>query len=101
METFKRISVQEAHELIVTQAVTIVDIRDSKSFELGHIENAYRLNEVNIDSFITKIDKEIPLICYCYHGISSQQAAHFLASQGFKEVFSIDGGWEAWRDTYV
>jgi thiosulfate sulfurtransferase len=36
-------------------------------------------------------------IIYCYKGISSQDAAHYLSSQGFKDVYSVDGGFEEWK----
>jgi thiosulfate sulfurtransferase len=36
----------------------------------------------------------------CYHGNSSQGAAAYLVSQGFSEVYSLDGGIEAWQADY-
>jgi thiosulfate sulfurtransferase len=39
----------------------------------------------------------VPVIVCCYHGVSSQQAAQFLIHQGFENVYSMDGGFEAWR----
>ncbi|MCV6069119.1 sulfurtransferase, partial [Escherichia coli] len=32
-----------------------------------------------------------------YHGISSQGAAQYLVNQGFEQVYSVDGGFEAWQ----
>jgi len=98
MDNFTRISVQKAYEMISTgNALTIVDIRDAHSFAQGHVPNAKMLNNENMKDFLQVTDKETPLICYCYHGFSSQQAALFLADQGFKKVYSIDGGWEELR----
>ena len=42
-------------------------------------------------------DFETPVVVVCYHGNSSQGAAQYLAQQGFETVFSMDGGFEAWR----
>jgi len=39
------------------------------------------------------------VVC-CYHGISSQQAAQFLISQDFTEVYSLDGGFTDWQLQY-
>ena len=98
MENFTRISVQKAHEIIGSgTAVTIVDIRDPGSFAQGHIARAQMVNDDNIKDFLGSTDKDVPLVCYCFHGISSQKAASYFAVQGFKEVYSIDGGWEAWE----
>ena len=101
MDRFTRISVQKAHEIIQSGKVNIVDIRDASSFEEGHIDRALQVNDGNINDFLEGADKSLPLICYCYHGISSQQAAAYFADQGFNQVYSIDGGWEAWKDNYV
>jgi thiosulfate sulfurtransferase len=37
---------------------------------------------------------------FCYHGNSSQQAAHFLTERDFTDVFCIDGGFEVWRQLF-
>jgi len=100
MDTFTRISAQKAHEIIASQKVTIVDIRDANSFAQGHMHEAQAVNEDNIKSFLEAANKEIPLICYCYHGNSSQQAAAYFSNQGFNQVYSIDGGWEGWKAIY-
>jgi thiosulfate sulfurtransferase len=100
MDTFTRISVQKAHEIMGSGRTTIVDVRDPGSFAQGHITQAQMVDDENIKDFLQTADKEAPLICYCYHGISSQRAAGFFASQGFKQVFSMDGGWEGWKAVY-
>ena len=100
MEVFKHLSVTEAKQVMETQPVTIVDIRDSNAFSQGHIPHAKSVNDENLEIFLQETDKNKPLICCCYHGISSQNAAAFFAGQGFKDVYSIDGGYEEWRKQY-
>ncbi len=94
---FTCISVQKAQEIIASSKTTIVDIRDPGAFAQGHIAQAQSINDDNIEVFLQESDKQIPLICYCYHGFSSQRAASFFAAQGFNEVYSVDGGWEEWK----
>jgi thiosulfate sulfurtransferase len=101
METFTRISASKAREIMSLSEVTLVDIRDANAFAQAHIDGAQNVNDENIKSFLEESDKEKPLVCYCYHGISSQRASEFFVSQGFKKVYSIDGGWEAWRSSNV
>jgi len=84
----KRINVVEAISLLNSGAVTIVDIRDHKSFETEHIQNAFHLTEDNAKDFINKTNKEQPLLVYCYHGNSSQVAAEYFSENGFNEVLS-------------
>lgn len=99
-EDFKRISTNEAKELIDTGKASIVDVRDAQSFNTAHIEGAVLLDNNNVNNFIDNTAKDTPVIVYCYHGNSSQNAGQFLAEKGFTEVYSVDGGFELWRTQY-
>ena len=90
---FKRISIEEAKILIESYPeLTIADIRDSKSYNLGNINNSINLNNDNIKQFLRETRKETPLLIYCYHGVNSQEAANYFIREGFREVYSLDGG---------
>lgn len=94
------ISIDEAKKLIDESAVTLADIRDAGSFSQASISNAVHITQESVDDFLQSADKGQALIIYCYHGNSSKGAADYFASQGFNEVFSMDGGFEAWRVKY-
>ena len=94
---FKRISVEQATQMMSEKGqVQIVDIRDDQSFNAGHIPDSFQLHGSNIDEFMASANPEAPLLVVCYHGISSQSAAAYLAEQGFRDTYSLDGGFEAW-----
>jgi thiosulfate sulfurtransferase len=93
---FKRISAKEAKQLIDTQQVNLVDVRDPGSFEQAHLPEAINVLDHNLDEFLRSADKAKPTLVYCYHGNSSQGAADYFVGQGFAEVYSVDGGFEAW-----
>lgn len=95
MNKFKNITPQEAKDLL-TKDNYLIDIRDEDSYSSSHIDGALNLGDLDIHEFIRKADKDIPTIIYCYKGISSQNAAEFLISEGFTEVYSIEGGYEFW-----
>ena len=97
MEQFAHISVQETKQKLSEGVVKIVDIRDDLTFEAGHIKGATQLTNGTLHSFMSDVEFDTPVIVCCYHGNSSQQAAQFLIHQGFEEVYSLDGGFEAWR----
>ncbi|WP_299017264.1 thiosulfate sulfurtransferase GlpE [uncultured Photobacterium sp.] len=99
MEQFEHISVEQAYTLLQQhnlQAV-LVDIRDPQSFAQSHAEAAFHLTNDTIVEFMDRVDFEQPVVVMCYHGISSQGAAQYLINQGFETVYSLDGGFEAWR----
>ncbi len=99
MTEFKRIPPEQAQALRAKGAV-VVDIRDPQAYASGHINGAVRLDNQNIQDFIRGADLDAPLVVVCYHGNSSQSAAAYLVSQGFSDVYSLDGGFELWRGTF-
>lgn len=99
MSDFKRISPQQAQALREAGAV-VADIRDSQSYASAHIRGATHLDNHSLPDFIRAADLDAPLIVACYHGHSSQNAAAYLANQGFSDVYSLDGGFELWRSLY-
>lgn len=96
MSEYRCINIIEACDLI-DQGAQVVDIRDETSFNELHIRDATNLSNHNLPEYLAQADFDQPLIVCCYHGISSQSAAAYLAHQGFEQVCSLDGGFEAWR----
>lgn len=100
MSTFQRISCQQAHQLMADQTCQIVDIRDAMSYRMGHTSGAEPLDNSTLPAFLARADRSLPTLVFCYHGNSSQSAAQFLAEQNFTAVYSVDGGFEAWRTSF-
>jgi len=95
--SWQRISPVDAAALIAERAPAIVDVRDPGSHAAAHIPGAVFLDNQSVRDFVDDTPKERPVLVYCYHGHSSQSAAAWLASQGFVEVYSLDGGFEVWK----
>ncbi|WP_421855669.1 thiosulfate sulfurtransferase GlpE [Marinomonas sp.] len=93
--TYTCIDITDALPIIENNAA-IVDIRDLVSFQNSHMTNAISLTNDNVQNFIDNTEKNQPIIVCCYHGNSSKGAAEYLASQGFKEVCSLNGGFSQW-----
>jgi thiosulfate sulfurtransferase len=98
MTDFRPIDIVEAQSLLTNPTTVLVDIRDAVSYEQGHIPGAISLGAHNIDTFMESTDKSRPVVCYCYHGISSQSAGRYLAENGFVTVYSLNGGYERWKE---
>lgn len=97
MQGFKHLSPEQAHEMIQEQDCQVADIRDELSYQQGHIPDAAHLNEQSLPGFLETADRDQPLILYCYHGNTSLSAAQFFVEKEFTNVYSMDGGFEAWR----
>lgn len=77
-----------------------------KPFELFDVRSAEERNIVKLDvaqafdqaaqEKLTKLSKDAPLYFMCHMGSRSQQAAEHYLRQGFKHVFNVAGGIEAY-----
>ena len=99
MTDFKRIAPEQAQALR-EQGAVLVDVRDQQTFASNHIPDSQHLDNHSIADFIRTADLDKPLVVVCYHGNSSQSAAAYLVGQGFSDVYSLDGGFELWKNTF-
>lgn len=97
MNHFKRISVDEADQILArSPQALLLDIRDERSFQESHHPRAQLLSDANLRKILKSADKTLPVLIYCYHGNSSQDIARMFADFGFKQCYSVDGGYSAW-----
>jgi thiosulfate sulfurtransferase len=94
---YKQISCQEAYELINQGNLLIADVRDKLSYDAEHINNAVHLSVSTFNEFCQGTHRELSILVYCYHGISSQSVAQHLVDHGFSKVYSLIGGFETWK----
>ena len=96
-----QIEIHQAKERLDQENAVFVDIRDPGSYQAAHIPGALHLHDGNVQEFVQNTDKLKPVVVYCYHGNSSLGAAAYLIENGFKNVVSMSGGFEAWRQVYA
>ncbi|MEM7192737.1 MAG: rhodanese-like domain-containing protein, partial [Pseudomonadota bacterium] len=97
VSAFQRIDIAEAERVAAREDAVLMDVREPWDFERGHLNGARNVGQRDIPAIVDDIPKSTPLVIYCYHGNSSQLYAKYLASLGFAEVYSVDGGYEAWQ----
>lgn len=95
-----QIQIHEAKKKFDLKQCLFVDIRDPGSYGAAHIPGALHLHDGNVQEFIQHTDKNADVVVYCYHGNSSLGAAAYFIESGFKNVASMSGGFEAWRQVY-
>lgn len=100
-ETFDHLDVATLAEWLDAEGpLTLVDIRDPLSFAQGHIPGSRHLDNASVGALIDETPHERPVVVVCYHGNSSQQAAAWLAGQGYRHVYSLDGGFSDWAQRH-
>lgn len=81
--------------------VKLIDVREDKEWEAGHAARAEHVGKGILERDIEeKIpDKSAEVILYCGGGFRSALAADVLQHMGYKNVYSLAGGWKAWKES--
>ena len=95
-----QVQIHDAKKKLDQKECVFVDIRDPVSYRQAHIPGAVHLHDGNVQEFLQSTDKNESVVVYCYHGNISLCATAFLIENGFKDVASMSGGFEAWRQVY-
>jgi len=79
----------------------LIDVREDNEWEAAHAAGAIHLGKGIIERDIeaTVPDKDTELILYCGGGYRSALAADVLQKIGYTNVFSMAGGWKAWKES--
>ena len=78
----------------------LIDVREDNEWEAAHAAGAMHLGKGIIERDIetTVPDKNAEMILYCGGGYRSALATDVLQNMGYTNVYSMAGGWRAWRE---
>ncbi|HEX4914072.1 MAG TPA: rhodanese-like domain-containing protein [Vicinamibacterales bacterium] len=81
-------------------ALRLIDVRERGEFDAGHIRGAEWIGKgvIERDIELHHPDRNEPLYLYCGGGFRSALAAENLQKMGYRNVWSIDGGWRALKE---
>ena len=80
--------------------VKLIDVREDHEWDDAHAAGSIHLGKGIIERDIetTVPDKDTELILYCGGGYRSALAGDALQKMGYTNVFSLAGGWKAWKE---
>lgn len=95
----KSVGPQQAVMLINRSDAVVVDVRDKKEFESGHIVDAINIPLAKLDQRITELEKhkDKPVVVVCKMGQHSSEACNKLLSAGYEKVVKLGGGITEWK----
>jgi rhodanese-related sulfurtransferase len=99
MPLIREVSVEEVGERREAGAA-LIDVREDSEFQAGHAAGAEHIGRGVIERDIVSRhpDKDEELILYCGGGYRSALAAESLQKMGYTNVWSMAGGWTAWKE---
>jgi len=98
----REVTVAETQErLAADNAVRLIDVREDNEWSAAHASGAEHLGKgiIERDIEVSVPDKSTEVILYCGGGYRSALAADVLQNMGYTSVFSMAGGWKAWKDS--
>ena len=77
------------------QSFELVDVRTPGERAVASIEGARLLDKAYHDDLMA-LDRDTPIVFQCHHGIRSQSAAEYFQQAGFRNLYNLEGGIDAW-----
>ena len=95
---YQQITQEEAKEMMDTQEVIILDVREQDEYDSGHIPGAVLLPVGSIDETTAAQvipEKDSTVLVYCRSGNRSKTASTVLADLGYTNIYEF-GGINTW-----
>lgn len=95
---YQQISQEEAKNMMDTQEVIVLDVREQSEFDAGHIPEAVLLPVGTITEATAAAvipEKDSVVLVYCRSGNRSKTASQSLVDLGYTNVFEF-GGINTW-----
>jgi rhodanese-related sulfurtransferase len=95
----REVTVEEARARVARGAL-LLDVREDREWQQGRARGAEHMGRGVIERDIEARvpDRGAELILYCGGGYRSALAADNLQRMGYTKVYSMAGGWKAWRE---
>ena len=96
--SYEQISQEAAKEMMDTQEVIVLDVREQSEYDSGHIPGAVLLPVGSIDEETAAAvipEKDSTVLVYCRSGNRSKTASSTLAGLGYTNIYEF-GGINTW-----
>ena len=96
--SYQQITQEEAKEMMDTQEVIVLDVREQNEYDSGHIPGAVLLpvGTVDEDTAAAVIpEQDSTVLVYCRSGNRSKTASSALAELGYTNIYEF-GGINTW-----
>ena len=95
----QQLSPTDCQQMLQTGKLThLFDVRTPAEHQTAHVAAATLMNET-VQAQLAALPKDTPIAFMCHHGGRSQAAAEYYLKQGFRTVYNIAGGIDAWAQS--
>lgn len=97
----REVTVADTRErMAADNSVRLIDVREDHEWNAAHAAGAEHLSKgiIERDIEVSVPDKSTEVILYCGGGFRSALSADVLQQMGYRNVYSMAGGWKAWQE---
>ncbi len=76
----------------------LLDVRQNDEWELGRIPGAVHLENGRLPWIKLDLPTDRPIAVQCASGSRSSAGVSVLRRRGYRDLYNVDGGFDAWRD---
>jgi len=80
------------------ERIALIDVREAHEAEIARIDGAKLIPLGDIADRANELDQGEEIIIHCHSGVRSARAVQLLQERGFKNVFTLEGGIDAWSE---
>ncbi len=80
------------------EAFNLIDVREPHEYEIVRIPDSRLLPLSQLAERLHELDSTNTYVLHCHHGTRSVQAYHLLRQAGFRRLYVLAGGVDAWAE---
>ncbi len=95
-EPFARVTVDEGKEMMASDNVAVIDVREPHEYNAGHVPDAKLIPVATVFARKEELPRDKDVVFVCGVGQRSALACEMAAAAGLTRLFNLEGGTEAW-----
>ena len=99
-DSIQVLSIPQFEKMAAKKKSKIIDVRTPEEVAEGHLADASTINFLSPDftSQVAGLNKKGTYLLYCRSGSRTRKAADAMQKMGFKHVYMLEGGINAWKE---
>ncbi len=99
-DSIQVLSIPQFEKIATKKKSKIIDVRTPEEVAEGHLADATTINFLSPDfaSQVASLNKKRTYLLYCRSGSRTRKAADAMQKMGFKHVYMLEGGINAWKE---
>ncbi len=99
-DSIQVLSIPQFEKMAAKKKSKIIDVRTPEEVAEGHLADATTINFLSPDfaSQVIGLNKKRTYLLYCRSGSRTRKAADAMQKMGFKHVYMLEGGINAWKE---